>query len=242
MTARDQTNWSPEQLEEWAKPALEHPELVKIARTATSNNEAKKKTLEWVTETHENLGQACRWLRILRVNYPERFEKLISQTEKKPKLEEIKVEERKIFINADSVEVETNNIEDRIKLNLKFRDTADAMINAMSFLMQTKIDDLDEVQDCLAIYGDFRDRIIQILEEKFGINVKRCWTCKDYTPLKGYTSLKEECKRGVQLIKGETPCPIISPCEHWKPKEKEASERGGHAFDGDPASHVRPPR
>jgi|Deesub1362B_J571_1020462.scaffolds.fasta_scaffold10220_2 restriction endonuclease Mrr len=84
MTAKDQTNWSPEQLEEWARPALEYPELIEIARTAASNNEAKKKALEWVTKTHENLGQACRWLRILRVKDPARFEKLISQIEQKP--------------------------------------------------------------------------------------------------------------------------------------------------------------
>lgn len=88
MTAKDQTNWSPKQLEEWARPALEHPELVEVARTAASNNQAKKEALEWVTKTHENLGQSCRWARILRVEYPERFEKLISLTIQKTKREE----------------------------------------------------------------------------------------------------------------------------------------------------------
>lgn len=59
---------SPEELlKEFAKPALDHTELVEIARTASSNTEAKNRALVFTKEQglDEQVAMSCRWLKIL---------------------------------------------------------------------------------------------------------------------------------------------------------------------------------
>lgn len=74
-----------EKLKEFAKPALDHAELIAIARTASSNTEAKNRALEFTKKQglDEQVAMSCRWLKMFRdqINVRE-FETYISKLSK----------------------------------------------------------------------------------------------------------------------------------------------------------------
>ncbi|MBI1888512.1 MAG: hypothetical protein HYS15_01060 [Candidatus Spechtbacteria bacterium] len=74
-----------EELKQLSKLALDHEELVAIARTASSNTDAKDRALVF-TRGHgldEWIAMSCRWLKILRDRIsPEEFEDFVHKTKR----------------------------------------------------------------------------------------------------------------------------------------------------------------
>ena len=245
MTAKGQTNWPPEKLEEWAKSALAYPELVEIARTATSNNEAKKRALK--REDSESLAQACRWLRILRVNYSARFEKLISRDDQNYKQEKKEVEEknkREISILVDGIERVSHGNGKQLKTVFEFK-TPEAVISAaIGFLEQIERDEglVQKMAECFdktpLVYNDFRMKLIQVLEERFGLLIRICWNCAHYRGFGTRTFDRDWIDADNYAVfcrapehkdtdKWDLAKYIYTPCEFWVPRKDKIKSAEG---------------
>lgn len=187
-----------DELKEKCQKALTDPKLVEIVKTAPLNKEGKV-NLSWVYKEAEKyvhgetkdlqktkeLAVATRFLAMLRRDHQEEFEKLVS-TQKQ--LGETTVDKKKNFWEIEfeipsCVELITKEHCDGGEKVFKKR--------AMRFLKVGASPKLEE-KFCMEILNaliettnsprdmDLMNDLIQLLEEKFGIQIKICLTCGYY--------------------------------------------------------------
>lgn len=76
---------------------------------------------------------------------------------------------RVISIYGGNAKIQVDVKTHRLKLEITYYETKDLIVQAMNFLSQIKTEDWDKISKIYPpVAANFRNQIIQILEEKFG--------------------------------------------------------------------------
>lgn len=196
-----------EELKQKAEKALKDPKLVEIAKTAPNLTRAHDQAFQYVFEQTKDLQKAkelavsTRWLTMLRRDYEEEFEKLVSPaSQSKPEAKSVETKKQfcEIAFQLPSSELITRHEHDAfgddIRHFIRFSPVRDFVYGlhnnyersrkiAREFCMQI-LNALLETADPPGDVALMND-LIQFLEEKFRLKVRVCGNCKNREHLSG---------------------------------------------------------
>ncbi|MBI1888796.1 MAG: hypothetical protein HYS15_02600 [Candidatus Spechtbacteria bacterium] len=193
-----------------ASLALQDPKLVELVKNAPLNSESKV-NLSWVDQesfkyaleqtgsakTAEALRKSTRALATLRRDYEEEFKRLISRVETPAEHQGDDENKRwDLVIATCNVEQIIHQVAyehgsvSRDSVILRFGYPADLAIT-VSHILQELMNKFDQIGESKK---EFQGALFKLLEEKFGLKVRTCGNCKNFTEISEWTT------RGSQLV------------------------------------------